>query len=208
MFDSGISAKDLIAQLKSEVDAAAEIPNATYITFLNALEQMLYADFIKEQNTVKVSFSPSVNTFPATVDLSALEIPDTEDNVMFEDIYAVYVNHNLQLIKTSAANGIIFPNSYYKTGVNLSYSSKNPVREIRIVYIVKPAVKTVDENDVIQDGNVMIPLEFIELVKSKLRYEAYMLVNEYTAAANWVNVFNSLLTTFSEWLANREPQFG
>ena len=208
MFDSGISAKDLIAQLKSEVDAAEEIPNATYITFLNALEQMLYADFIKEQNTVKVSFSPSVNTFPATVDLSGLEIPDTEDNVTFEDIYAVYVNHNLQLIKTSPANGIIFPNSYYKTGVNLSYSSKNPVREIRIVYIVKPAVKTVDENDVIQDGNVMIPLEFIELVKSKLRYEAYMLVNEYTAAANWVNVFNSLLTTFSELLANREPRFG
>ena len=208
MFDSGISAKDLIAQLKSEVDAAEEIPNATYITFLNALEQMLYADFIKEQNTVKVSFSPSVNTFPATVDLSGLEIPDTEYNVTFEDIYAVYVNHNLQLIKTSPANGIVFPNSYYKTGGNLSYSSKNPVREIRIVYIVKPAVKTVDENDVIQDGNVMIPLEFIELVKSKLRYEAYMLVNEYTAAANWVNVFNSLLTTFSEWLANREPQFG
>lgn len=208
MFDSGISAKDLIAQLKSEVDAAEEIPNATYITFLNALEQMLYADFIKEQNTIKVSLSPAVNTFPATVDLSGLEIPDTEDNVTFEDIYAVYVNHNLQLIKTSPANGIIFPNSYYKTGGNLSYSSKNPVREIRIVYIVKPAVKTVDENDVIQDGNVMIPLEFIELVKSKLRYEAYMLVNEYTAAANWVNVFNSLLTTFSEWLANREPQFG
>ena len=208
MFDSGISAKDLIAQLKSEVDAAEEIPNATYITFLNALEQMLYADFIKEQNTIKVSLSPAVNVFPATVDLSGLEIPDTEDNVTFEDIYAVYVNHNLQLIKTSPANGIIFPNSYYKTGVNLSYSSKNPVREIRIVYIVKPAVKTVDENDVIQDGNVMIPLEFIELVKSKLRYEAYMLVNEYTAAANWVNVFNSLLTTFSEWLANREPQFG
>lgn len=208
MFDSGISAKDLIAQLKSEVDAAEEIPNATYITFLNALEQMLYADFIKEQNTVKVSLSPVVNVFPATVDLSALTIPNDEDNVMFEDIYAVYVNHNLQLIKTSPANGIIFPNSYYKTGVNLSYSSKNPVREIRIVYIVKPAVKTVDENDVIQDGNVMIPLEFIELVKSKLRYEAYMLVNEYTAAANWVNVFNSLLTTFSEWLSNREPQFG
>ena len=208
MFDSGISAKDLIAQLKSEVDAAEEIPNATYITFLNALEQMLYADFIKEQNTIKVSLSPAVNTFPATVDLSGLEIPYTEDNVTFEDIYAVYVNHNLQLIKTSPANGIIFPNSYYKTGVNLSYSSKNPVREIRIVYIVKPAVKTVDENDVIQGGNVMIPLEFIELVKSKLRYEAYMLVNEYTAAANWVNVFNSLLTTFSEWLSNREPQFG
>lgn len=208
MFDSGISAKDLIAQLKSEVDAAEEIPNATYITFLNALEQMLYADFIKEQNTVKVSLSPAVNVFPATVDLSGLEIPGTEDNVTFEDIYAVYVNHNLQLIKTSPANGIVFPNSYYKTGGNLSYSSKNPVREIRIVYIVKPAVKTVDENDVIQDGNVMIPLEFIELVKSKLRYEAYMLVNEYTAAANWVNVFNSLLTTFSEWLSNREPQFG
>ena len=208
MFDSGISAKDLIAQLKSEVDAAEEIPNATYITFLNALEQMLYADFIKEQNTVKVSLSPAVNVFPATVDFSGLAIPGTEDNVTFEDIYAVYVNNNLQLIKTSPANGIIFPNSYYKTGGNLSYSSKNPVREIRIVYIVKPAVKTVDENDVIQDGNVMIPLEFIELVKSKLRYEAYMLVNEYTAAANWVNVFNSLLTTFSEWLSNREPQFG
>lgn len=202
MFDSGISAKDMVLSLKNEVDIALEIPNQTYITFLNTLEQMLYADIIREQGAIILTPTGK------EIDLSTLEVPESEDKITFEDIHSVYINHNLQLIKSTAANGDIFPNTYYKKGGKLFFNAKNTVTKMRIIYIVKPALKTVGTDDVIQDGNVMIPLEFIELIKSKLRYDAYMLANEYTMAANWLGVYNALLDTFKQWLADREPQFG
>lgn len=202
MFDSGISAKDMVLSLKNEVDIALEIPNQTYITFLNTLEQMLYADIIREQGAIILMPTDR------EIDLSTLEVPESEDKITFEDIHSVYINHNLQLIKSTAANGDIFPNTYYKKGGKLFFNAKNTVTKMRIIYIVKPALKTVGTDDVIQDGNVMIPLEFIELIKSKLRYDAYMLANEYTMAANWLGVYNALLDTFKQWLADREPQFG
>ena len=50
MFDSGISVKDLIEELKTtEVDIALEIPNATYVSWLNSLQQLIYSEIIKEQ---------------------------------------------------------------------------------------------------------------------------------------------------------------
>lgn len=207
MFDSGISAKNLIAELKNDIDVATEIPNSAYITFLNSLEQMLYADFIKEQAQMKIP-NGTITEIPSEITLDTLPVADNEDKITFEDIYSVYVNHNLQLIKTSAANGQIFGNSYYKNGGKLIYNVKNPLKEIRIIYTVKPKPKTVNANDEIQEGNVNVPIEFIELVKAKIRYEAYMLVNEFGIAANWVNVYNSLLTAFGEWLSARAPQFG
>lgn len=202
MFDSGISAKDMVLSLKNEVDIALEIPNQTYITFLNTLEQMLYADIIREQGAIILTPTDK------EIDLSTLDVPESEDKITFEDIHSVYINHNLQLIKSTAANGDIFPNTYYKKGGKLFFNAKNTVTKMRIIYIVKPALKTVGTDDVIQDGNVMIPLEFIELIKSKLRYDAYMLANEYTMAANWLGVYNAMLDTFKQWLADREPQFG
>ena len=50
MFDSGISAKALIAELQSEVDVALPITNSTYATWLNSLQWLLYSAIIKEQN--------------------------------------------------------------------------------------------------------------------------------------------------------------
>ena len=201
MFDSKISAKALIDDLKDEIDVALEIPDRTYITFLNSLEQMLYADFIQEQNEVVLkTFSTD-----KSVNLSTLSIPDNEDGVKFEYIASLYANHNLQLIKTTPANGTIFPNCYYKSGNSLKYNTVNPLYQLRIVYIAKPKLKTSDNWE---DLNVMIPIEFIELVKSKLRAESYMVMNEYNPASNQISIYNAQLSTFRDWLSNRSPQFG
>lgn len=202
MFDSGISAKELILSLKSEVDIALEIPNAAYVTWLNSLEQMLYGDIIREQGVLELVPESEI------IDLATLEIPEDEDKISFEDIHSVYVNRNLQLIKSSAANGCIFPNTYYKKGNKLTLNTKNPITKLRLIYIVKPKPKVTDGDGVIGDGNIMIPLEFAELVKAKLRYEAYMLANENTPAANQLGVYNALLDSFKQWIADREPQFG
>ena len=49
MFNSGISASSLIADLQNEVDIAPPISNASYVMWLNSLEHILYTEFIQEQ---------------------------------------------------------------------------------------------------------------------------------------------------------------
>ena len=49
MFDSGISAADLIADIITEADVAYPITNRSYVGWLTALEQLIYSEIIKEQ---------------------------------------------------------------------------------------------------------------------------------------------------------------
>lgn len=202
MFDSGISAKDFIADIKSEVDVALPIPNASYVMWLNSLEHMLYSSIIQEQNRITLK-----NPQTDIVILSSLSISSREAPVRFDDIYTVYAD-SVQLIKTNAASGQIFPNCYYKSDNNLVFNTESKPQNLDIVYFIKPALKTVNNNDEVQGGNVMLPVEFIEIAKSKLRAEAYMIENEYTPASNWINNYNILLENFKQWLSNNAAQFG
>ena len=202
MFDSGISAKALIAELQSEVDVALPITNSTYVTWLNSLLWLLYSAIIKEQNDLIIT-EPQEDV----IQLANLDVSDNEAPIRFEDIYAVYAD-TTQLIKTSITSGFVFPDCFYKKGDNLAVKMQKTPNFIKLIYHIKPKLIKVNENDEIQDGNVMIPIEFIELVKSKLRGEAYSLENEYGPASNWLNNYNILLENFKQWLSDKAQQFG
>lgn len=202
MFDSGISAKALIAELQSEVDVALPITNSTYVTWLNSLQWLLYIAIIKEQNDLIIT-EPQEDV----IQLANLDVSDNEAPIRFEDIYAVYAD-TTQLIKTSITSGFVFPDCFYKKGNNLAVKMQKTPNFIKLIYHIKPKLIKVNENDEIQDGNVMIPIEFIELVKSKLRGEAYSLENEYGSASNWLNNYNILLENFKQWLSDKAQQFG
>lgn len=195
MFDSGITAEKLINELKSEVDIALEIPNDTYVTWLNSLEQFLYSEIIKEQREY-IKDIPEIEFLPEKV--------YGEADVSFEDIYAVYSN-DTQLIKSTLTSGEIFPNVFYKKDNQIKVNIAGYPKKIRVVYIVKPELKTPDNY---LDMKVMLPIEFIELAKSKLRGEAYKLANEDELAAKWLNDYNILLETFKAWLTVKQPEFG
>lgn len=202
MFDSGISAKALIAELQSEVDVALPITNSTYAMWLNSLQWLLYSAIIKEQNDLIIA-EPQEDV----IQLASLGVSDNEAPIRFEDIYAVYAD-TTQLIKTSITSGFVFPDCFYKKGENLAVKMQKTPDFIKLIYHIKPKLIKVNENDEIQDGNVMIPIEFIELVKSKLRGEAYSLENEYGPASNWLNNYNILLENFKQWLSDKTQQFG
>lgn len=202
MFDSGISVKNLIDELKNtEVDIALEIPNITYVTWLNALQQILYTEIIKEQK--KRVFKPPFNIGEGI----SIEAESNENKPSFEDIHAVYAD-DTQLIKSTVTSGVIFPNTYYKNNEKLYFNTKEEPTELTVVYYVKPELINVTEEDEIAEGNVMIPIEFIDLVKAKLRGEAYKLANEDNIAAKWLNDYNNLLETFKVWIASKSPNFG
>ena len=352
MFDSGIKASDLIAQIKDEADIAIPISDENYISWLNALEQLLYSEIIQEQkkytfnkyspvyasplnlypvleaqtindvvmtvvspgtykftptsvmlgtsskgariactitlpagwytlsdnatfplsatasfgtihvysykygsvihtvsskpgNTSSVQFSlaeqtklglyidiPANTSFPSggyiispqleagmvrhdfvqpldsyeEMPLLRCDFPEHEGeaDLRFEDVYALYADRT-QLIKSTPTSGVIFPHTYYKDDNYLGMNVSEFPDKFTVVYIVRPALKT-DEN--ISTAHVMLPAEFIDLAKAKLRGEAYKLANEYELSAMWLNDYNVLLEGFKQWLSGKQPKFG
>ena len=203
MYDSGISVKDLVEELKNtEIDIALEIPDETYVSWLNSLQQLLYTDIIKEQKKIVLKTD---SESPLTVSLP--QVGNDENSPRFEDIYAIYAD-DTQLIKSTLTSGVIFPDTYYKENNGIGVHTKAEPKELTIIYIVKPPLITMTSQGKISDANVMIPVEFIDLVKAKLRGEAYKLANEDSLAAKWLNDYNVLLETFKAWITDKSANFG
>lgn len=199
MFDSGIKASDLIEQVKDEADIALTIPDTSYVLWLNELEQLLYTELIQEQGKIELG---GVNGDIIPID--TLNVPNGENTVRFEDIHAMYAD-STQLIKSTVASGVIFPNTYYKKGCGIGVNLIEPPEKVLVVYFVKPELKTVDN---LNATDVMVPIEFVDLVTAKLRGEAYKVANEDSLAAKWLNDYNILLETFKAWLSVKRPEFG
>ena len=196
MFDSGITAKKLIETIQSEADIAIDIPNQNYIDWLNALEQLLYREVIQEQALTMLA-DPGAS---APLDIES-------EGIRFEDIHAVYADKT-QLIKSTLTSGIIFPNSYYKDnnllGLKLADDTSN-AKYLKVIYFAKPELKTEEDW---ANQNVMLPTEFLDIAKAKLRGEAYKLANELELSALWLNDYNAMLEVFKTWIADKQPKFG
>ena len=89
MFDSGISVKNLIEELKNtEVDIALAIPNATYVEWLNTLQQLVYTEVRKEQKSCDITDLSTDNT----VKMDDIPISQGENTPRYEDIHAEYAD--------------------------------------------------------------------------------------------------------------------
>ena len=198
MFDSGIKVRDLINQINLETDIALDIPDESYVLWLNSLQQLLYTEIVKEQK--KTNAKEFLED--GRVDLSKLS-ETGENEPRFEDIHAVYAD-DTQLIKSTVASGVIFSNTYYKIdgrlGINATVNNK-----LTVVYFVKPEM--INPKD-IGESTVMLPIEFVDIAKAKLRGEAYKVANEDGLAAKWLNDYNILLETFRAWVLDKSATFG
>lgn len=199
MFDSGIKAAALIEQIENEADIAIPIAKESFVSWLNALEQLLYTELIQEQGKIELD---GVNG--SVIGIDTLNVPNGENAVRFEDIHTIYADQT-QLIESTAASGVIFPDTFYKIGVDIGLNLKKQPERVTIIYFVKPELKTTNN---ISTKNVMIPVEFIDLAKAKLRGEAYKVANEMELSAMWLNDYNVLLETFKAWLSGKQPEFG
>ena len=197
MFDSGVTAKAFIDEIKREVDAAPDIEDATYYRFIDECEQLLYSEIIRET----VIFSPVGESAPGFMSFEYIKTPG--DRVRYEDIYAVYAG-DVQLIRATPAGARIFPDCYTRIGETLWIKSENK-GEIDIYFYVRPMLKTGlgGENDTIK-----LPVEWLPIIGAKVRGEACKLVNEDYAAAKWLADYNALIEQFRQYIALRTEQLG
>lgn len=202
MFDSTIELRDAVAELKEEIDIAVPIPNSSYVQWANAVEQLLYREYICEQGELVVIH----DAVRGSVDLEELT-PKGEAPIRFEDVLTVF-SGGTQLIKTTLAGGQVFDECYFKRNGLLEYKSVPGADIIKIIYYVKPRLKTVDGGDIIGSGNIMLPIEWVDVLKARLRAEAYKIANEDAIAAKWANDYNVLLENFKAWLEQKKPVFG
>ena len=194
MFDSGITAESLVEEIISEVDAAPDIPPETYYEWLDEAEQLLYSEIIHEQAKASAAGSSPVT-------LASLKQKDA-DTPRFEDICAVYADKK-QLARVSMESGETFPDTYWKEEDALCFRAEPKPGRIRVYYYVRPERKSQDPTN-----TVKLPPEWVQIIRAKLRGEAYMLVNEDSAAAKWIDLYNVLLEQFKQYMSARSPEIG
>ena len=129
----------------------------------------------------------------------------------FENICAVYVD-GTQLIESTVATADIFKDTYFKNNNALVVnSSAKDSAKMKIIYYVMPELKTIvqknDDSEYVE-GNVMVPVEFIELVKAKLKASLYRIANEDELCAKWTALYNVKLEEFKIWVEQKRPRFG
>lgn len=208
MFDSGLSAAELVKQVRGEADISFPIPDESFYRWITAVEQLLYSELIQERRMITLDCAGKgyeYGRFPLS-DLAAE--PRTAD-IEFRDIfkvYAVYGGKAVELSKTDTVSGFVFydKNLYWENGGDVNYSTVDGYISdtIAVIYVVRPALH--------KDGtaNVMFPPEFIELVACKLRGEAYKISNEDALSAKWMASYNTELDNFKVWISGKNEIYG
>lgn len=200
MFDSVITAKEFIDNLKSEVDVALDISDMSYLGWLNTAEQFIYGSVIKEEG---------VYTAENTENISLPIKLEGENNISQADVVTVYakfpLNKRVQLMHVTTANGPTFKDVYFVKGDKLCIKPSFPCTEADIIYIRRPIIKSISNWET---EKVKMPVEYIDLIAAKLRGEAYKLANEDSIAAKWFNDYNALLQDFNAWCSMKRANVG
>ena len=122
-----------------------------------------------------------------------------------------------QLMRATPYNGRLFSNCYFPNDlpdenftVVLSIDKNRTINPpynstVKIVYYIRPAMVTSSNLDT---QYIMLPVEWLEMIRSYVRGQAYETANEDTIAAKWLNNYNALLESFKQWILSLEPKMG
>lgn len=209
MFESNITARVLIDGLKKEIDVSAPFGDAWYIGWINEVEQTLYGGLIEERGKTTLT-SNGGSPIGSTGLFNGAPLKDK--GFLPEDVLSVYADGNMELTRMERENAEIFSKSYCfgegnpgsnALGTILEWRPK--VKNVTVFYRKKPTLKTEDN---IATETIKLPLEFLEMLKEKIRGEAFAAVGEYGESSNHLTAYNQYLDTFSQYLAMRHESFG
>ncbi len=202
MFDSMITANDLIRTMQADTDLVQTIRFSTWLGWLNAAEQLLYSETIGMRERAVLPFRDGCLFLSDVTPLPGAAQPAAQDVVA-----VVCEGHTLSAMEEPLASALPQCDSWRASGNRLVLHLRRAVKQADVIYLLRPALKTVDE----QGGcnqTVSLPAEWLPMISAKLRGEAYRLVNEDALAAKWLEDYNAKLSDFRRWLARRRPMGG
>lgn len=204
MYSSGITAQELIETIKSETDISIPVPDKSYIHSINAIEQFIYSELLNEFVKVDIKYSEIENDI---IPLDSLEKPNNTLSPIFDDVIRIFADGDeVERAGANAAYDFTEKNLFYnKYDNNITLSLERRPDTITVIFRIRPILKA--ENN-INTQYVYVPIEFLDLVSSKVRGDVYKLVNEDVLSAKWLSEYNAQLESFKIWAAGKNQRFG
>ena len=200
MYDSQMTLSEIIAALESEVDIASSIPHSSVARWVSSLEQLIYSDLLKFYR------SHNVNLSDGGFKISSLACRDGEAPTTFDDIIKVYDGTD-ELVRAGTVAAYQFENDksiYWQDGNDVQVRLFTTPEALHVICRVRPAIKGASS----MSDTVKVPFEWIEMVLSKVRGEAYKIAGDDEQSAKWLNDFNTQLESFKAWVNERQRWYG
>ena len=203
MYNSGITAAELVAAVKNEADISVNIPDSVWFRAINTVEQFLYTEILREYASYKLSYADiSDDIIPLS---GILPVQNGAAIPNYDDIAKVFAD-DLEIERSGVIGATEFPEKdlyYTDYDGNLVLNLADYADEITVIYRLRPTLKAVGSAD-----TVAVPPEFLDLVAAKMRGEAYKIANEDGLAAKWLADYNAQLESFKVWVASRNQRYG
>lgn len=196
MYNSGVTILAFISRLNSETDIASPISNDVYTKWINVVQQILYGELIEQYKAYEI-------TTVDDIELSDIIKPQNEAEVIYDDVYKVYVNGE-ELTRADVTTALSIPDKeiYYYNGSVVKIHCNYAYENATVVYRVRPNISTETSE------YIYLPYEWIEMLAAKIRGEAYKLANDDNMSAKWLADYNMQLESFKIWIAKRNKKYG
>ena len=191
MYDCGITAKAFIETVQGEADISAVIPEASWLRWINTVEQFIYAEILAEYVRVEIPYAEKI------------PLASIGEGVTYDDIVSVY-GDDVELDRAGVIAGTAVERSMYWTDYegNVILRPVDVPSQVFVVYRLRPTIKKTGAE------TIRIPVEWLDLLAARMRGEAYKVANEDGLAGKWMNDYNMQLESFKIWAAKRNERYG
>lgn len=205
MFDSGYPAEKLIEEVEKETNLAFPVTRESYASWLNLCEQGLYSDIIREEKAEEVPFAQGI-------DVRELSCDGFVDMARPDDIRSVFLTLDG---KTEEVEKLSLENYLRGFGTGFVYacegnrfvfrrSDERTDGTLTFIRTIRPIPKRVIGDAV--TGTIMLPEEYLELMRCRLRGEKYRLMNEDVMCGKWISEYNYHLQMFTAFIEARRAR--
>lgn len=200
MYDSKVSVAEVVRMLESEVDIQSAIDYNSCARWITSLEQLIYTDIVKDYRSTEVLLQGDV------LCIDQIFVEEGYNKPTFDEIVKVYDEID-ELVRCGPIAAHQFSEDkpiYWNEGETVHAKIlRDGVDHLLVIFKARPEIKMDESAD-----TVKVPYEWLEMVLSKVRGEAYKIAGDDAQAAKWLNDYNTQLESFKAWCNERQKWFG
>lgn len=222
MLKGTVTAANLIAEMKNEIDVSLPLLNdEKYIEWINNELFYIYTFAVRElgvncyrafnlginmnrpnddTSDFNTGFDPETGTSYESVNCT-----EDIDTITFEDIYKVFDGSGNEFARSTYGAVLCFGKRiYYFNNGKVYINETNNDGYYKILFYKRP--KAIDKSNV---SNYLIPLPdaFVDVIRAKIRCEAFMLAGNITMSNAWREQHRVLFDELKGWYEQRMPVY-